>query len=80
MSHCSRNFDRYFILCIFSFVSIVMYLGIHSVILFAIGMKDPSLLPMSTPCPLLDSSMMPSLYRFLHPPLASLSNPIANVT
>jgi hypothetical protein len=47
--------------------TIVLYLGLHSVILFALGMKDPSLLPMSTPCPHLDSSMMPILYRFLHP-------------
>jgi hypothetical protein len=75
--------DQFLILLItllFVLVSGVMYLGIHSVILFAIGMKDPSLLPLSTPCPLLHSSMMPSLYRFLHPPLASLTNPIANLT
>jgi hypothetical protein len=52
--------------------SIFLYLGLHSVILFAIGMNNPSLLPSSTPCPLLHSSMMPSLYRFR--PTLSLTN------
>ena len=47
--------------------TVVLYLGIHSVILFALGQKPPALLPTSSPCPILDSSMLPSQYRFLYP-------------
>ena len=64
MERCRTNSALF---CCSVIGTIVLYLGLHTVILFALGMKDPSLLPMSTPCPHLDSSMMPSLYRFLHP-------------
>ncbi len=45
-----------------AFILVVPWLGIHSVVLFADGNKDPSL-PLSTHCPALDSSMMPNQYQ-----------------
>ena len=43
-------------------VIITLWLGIQSLILFEEGNRDPSL-PMSTPCPVLNASMMPNQYE-----------------
>ncbi len=41
------------------FTIVSLWLGIHCVVIIADGNRNPSL-PMSTPCPMLNASMMPS--------------------
>ncbi len=45
-----------------AFACIVLWLGIQSLLLFVEGNRDPSL-PLSTPCAVLNSSMMPNQYE-----------------
>jgi hypothetical protein len=45
-----------------SILSVTLWLGIQSLVIFTDGNKDPSL-PLSTPCPELNNSMMPYQYK-----------------
>ena len=59
------TFDRHTASRLFlnaSFVIVILWLGIHALVIFSDGNRDPSL-PLSTPCPLLNNSMMPRQYK-----------------
>jgi hypothetical protein len=58
-----KNFLWAFVyLVLVAFAFIVPWLGIQSLLLFVEGNMDPSL-PLSTPCAVLNSSMMPNQYE-----------------
>jgi hypothetical protein len=49
-------------LIVLSVAAVILWLGINSLVIVVEGNRDPSL-PMSTPCPVLSASMMPSQYQ-----------------
>lgn len=61
LRNCLRSdaFVKAVIFCVFV---VFLWLGIHSLVIIAEGNRDPSL-PMSTPCPVLNASTMPTQYQ-----------------